>query len=351
MAKVESSAAPEPAGAGAPLLTCVVTGGNRNLGFEACRQLALSPEVSKVVLTARSAAKADAAVAELARLTGKPAEAFGSVVLDLADAASVKTAIVALPERVDRICLNAGGYYRGMHAASGTTNSFATGLGHAVLIDGLLAAGKLPAGSRVVYSATEGVRPVLTFAGLLPTALTGHCFFDPEAAMTREHCDWLCCKCGARAHLATYARSKLAAGLHFAQMATERPEVHWLVASPGGSATGFGREIAWPVGCLLNHGAPVLRCIGNYQSQELAARRYVTLMTGAEKFPNGAVPMSPLQCGCLPCILTGEMVDNSGFGRAHFQNAQLKAKASAAVRRLAAEWTGSAGAAPASMER
>jgi NAD(P)-dependent dehydrogenase (short-subunit alcohol dehydrogenase family) len=99
---------------GAPV--AVVTGGNRGIGFEICRQLARAG--CRVILTAREPAKGRAAAKALA------AEGLAVTVraLDVGDPASIRRfgrAIAKSPGRVDILVNNAGVYLDGGYDASG----------------------------------------------------------------------------------------------------------------------------------------------------------------------------------------------------------------------------------------
>ncbi|MGH7842697.1 MAG: SDR family NAD(P)-dependent oxidoreductase [Candidatus Binataceae bacterium] len=92
----------------------VVTGGNRGIGLEICRQLAALD--LKVVLTARDAAKAQAACARLAK-SGREVAFYP---LDVADAASIarfRDYAESVLGRWDVLVNNAGVYLDGAHTA------------------------------------------------------------------------------------------------------------------------------------------------------------------------------------------------------------------------------------------
>ena len=321
-------------------LTVCITGGNRSIGFETAKQLAEDGEVGKVIITSRSQEKAEAAIASLTGEFGLAAEKFDHVVLDLESKASVLAAVEALP-KVDRIVLNAGGYYRGMHEA-GVTKTFAATLGHTVLVDGLIAAGKIGKGSRVIYSVTEGLRAVWSFAGVLPSALCGvGCgMFGPssvEPAITKHSCNFPAFKAG----IHEYSKGKLVGHLYFSQMAIEHPDIYFLSVSPGGAATEFGKELDFPLNLVLTKCACLLTLIGNYQPVQKSANRYVVTVTGEEKYPSGNVAMTRKQCGCLPLVISGKMADNTSF-QSYFKNAKLKQKAYSTVRDIASKWSSEA---------
>lgn len=78
------------------ILVALVTGANRGVGFEVCRQLAEKDFV--VLLTARDAARAKAAADKL-----KSAGVIEPVVLDVGDASSIKHAAAEVERRYDRL--------------------------------------------------------------------------------------------------------------------------------------------------------------------------------------------------------------------------------------------------------
>src|SRR5437588_4866011 len=77
-----------------PTKTALVTGGNRGIGFEVCRQLAARG--FPVLLTARDAEKSRAAAAKL-----KSVGRVEPVVLDVANASSIEKAVADVSSRYD----------------------------------------------------------------------------------------------------------------------------------------------------------------------------------------------------------------------------------------------------------
>jgi len=86
--------------------TLFITGGTEGIGYESLLQFAAVPGFEKLILTSRSADKAKAAIAKLARVTGKPESLFGFQLLDLGSPASIQACVAALPS-VDALILNA----------------------------------------------------------------------------------------------------------------------------------------------------------------------------------------------------------------------------------------------------
>merc|ERR1711998_193363 len=151
-----------------------------------------------IVMTGGSSAKADKAVEELAKLTGKDKTFFSYVLMDCDDLQSVKTAVDAFPDDFDRLMLNAGGFGNGkIHEASGATQAQVINtLGHAVLVDGLLDKGKIKDGAWVVYVGSEVSRSLISFTGLLPN----YCGNFPESridrAISTKYKSCYCCHYG-----------------------------------------------------------------------------------------------------------------------------------------------------------
>ena len=123
----------------------LITGANGGLGKDSARQLGLIKETEKIYLACRDELKAKAAKADLEKSTGR--SIFEIIIMDVSNSDSVKLAVAELKEPIDALIMNAGGM--GGKApekitADGVTQQFATNvLGHVVLVDELLKAGKL----------------------------------------------------------------------------------------------------------------------------------------------------------------------------------------------------------------
>jgi NAD(P)-dependent dehydrogenase (short-subunit alcohol dehydrogenase family) len=134
----------------------LVTGANVGLGKECARQLASIEGIEKIYLGCRNQEKAEAAKADLETSTGK--QIYEVVIIDTSDLPSVRKAVASL-EAIDGLVMNAGGGFPLDLTSDGVTQSFAVNvLGHVVLTESLIEAGKL-SGS-VVYSSSEMVRGV-----------------------------------------------------------------------------------------------------------------------------------------------------------------------------------------------
>ena len=139
--------------------TVLITGANAGIGKEVARQLALRPEIARIYLACRNQDRATTAKAELEAATGR--RIFDIVLMDVADLGSVRVGLAAISGSVDALVMNAG--VIGPHSmdltADGVTTVFATNvLGHVVLLEGLLAEGRL--GEVAVFVGSEAVRGV-----------------------------------------------------------------------------------------------------------------------------------------------------------------------------------------------
>lgn len=133
--------------------TIVVTGGNRGLGLETCRQLVKLGH--RVILTARDAASGDAAAATLRQ--DVPGADLAVEALDLSSLASVRAAAARILEReprLDVVIANAGAFDTDSPrrvSADGFEMHFATNhLGHFLFVELLLERLRASAPSRVV---------------------------------------------------------------------------------------------------------------------------------------------------------------------------------------------------------
>lgn len=296
------------------MVKVAITGGTSGVGFEACKQLCAVAEVTGVVLTSRSSANAEKAIERLRSATGKDGSFFEYVVLDLEDLPSIVAAISSFP-KVDRICLNGSRLGKcKLHAQSMVTDAMASVLGHTVLTDGLVAAGKLNAGARIVHIGGEIARPLWSFTGLLPN------FFsfaegDLDAAITQNYSDCCCCL-PIRMQLGDYKNTKIVGPLFYAGLAAEQSDFHVMSVSPGAMTdTGIFARGFFPAP-ILKHLSCLFYCLQVTHPVAEGAKRYVSVPTGEPSFPAGAYAMSgtpPPFCCCL-WGAKGPLVDNRQYG-------------------------------------
>lgn len=135
--------------------TVIVTGGNRGLGYEAAKNIAVSGEGWRVVIAARNGASAAGAARELAEETGNPG--IEAMRLDLGSLSSVRSFAEDFADRDDLPPLRALVCNAGLQVVGGTTyteDGFETTfgvnhLGHYLLVNLLLRG--LVAPARVVF--------------------------------------------------------------------------------------------------------------------------------------------------------------------------------------------------------
>ena len=258
---------------------------------------------------------------------------FSFQTLNLDSHVNVRAAVKALPH-LDAVVLNAGGLGCEALTEHGVTQNFSMNvLGHAVLTEGLLAAGKIVTGARVIYSHSETTRSVWLFAG-----------FQPFVRLYKEEMEASLAQppmrgtlgVGARQRMNTYANSKLIGGLWLAQLAKEHPGIYFVSVSPGGCATDVYQSAPQPFPLLMGL-KPVIAAfvaIGACHSVATAARRYVTAVTGEtfpQEFPSGSVVGGPYIQISKP---NGVLVDQSAFS-SYYADAELQKEAARVVRAAA----------------
>jgi len=171
--------------------TALVTGASSGLGFEASAQFA-EQGYQRVIITARTSAKADAARDRLVARTGE--DAFETLVLDNDDLATVESAAAELAERggkIDVLLLNAGiappkALVKTAQGIEGTVSS--TLIGHHLLTTRLLDEGLLSDDAHIIISGSEAARgDVPTFHPLDVGAFANEHFDgDLEAAIEAQ---------------------------------------------------------------------------------------------------------------------------------------------------------------------
>ena len=262
--------------------TVLVTGANAGLGHEVARQLALSGQWSSVILTARSAEKADRAIQQLVELTGL--EVFSSVVFDNNKPDTILDAVVELTERdqkLDAVILNAGGMGRvgddglPLRTELGFTEMFAMNVGgHAVFVQGLIDAGLLPAGATIMFAGSEAVRGMKKMGVPVPTLPEGLGDLDAtlSAVARGDH--------AGRDYNAQvdYGLVKLI-GVAWMRHLSERHGLRALTVSPGFTAgTEALNKAPLPLPMKLMFKfvmLPIMRLTGNAHNLEVGAARFV----------------------------------------------------------------------------
>ena len=250
----------------------MITGANVGIGKEVARQLALSGQYGKIILACRNRSKADVAKKELAAATGKAI--FAVNVMDVSDPTSVRTALAALDSPIDDLVMNAGGSGGKTPLAltkDGVTEIFASNvLGHVVLLDGLLAAGKLKRAA--VFVGSEAARGVPKLGMKRPAMIT---FSADEFASL---CD------GSWFHgrkpdgTLAYGQVKLVGAMWMAAMARQHPDLKLLTVSPGNTGgTQVARDFPLPIRLLMKFVLMpiVLPAFGLVQGVDKGAKRLI----------------------------------------------------------------------------
>lgn len=249
----------------------LITGANAGLGREVARQLAGHDDIGRVVLACRNGAKAEAARAELAASTGR--SIYDVVVLDTTDIASVRSAATSLSEPVDAVVMNAGGVGGEEPlrlTPEGATSVFAANvLGHAALLDALLAERKLT--SAAVYVGSEAARGVPKLMIKRPTFSTSS---TDEFAAVIDGSYYRDRKLNV---MFAYAQVKYLAALWMAAFARRHPELRCVTISPGNTTgTEASEEMPLRERILMSHVVPRIGpALGISHPLETGARRLV----------------------------------------------------------------------------
>ncbi len=250
----------------------MITGANVGIGKEVARQLAMSGQYGRIILACRNRAKADAAKQELQASTGK--SIFTVTVMDVSDPASVRTALASLDAPVDDLVMNAGGSGGKTPLAltkDGVTEIFASNvLGHVILLDELIAAGKLKRAA--VFAGSEAARGVPKLGMKRPVMTT---FSADEFASL---CDGSWFRGRKPNGTLAYGQVKLVGAMWMAAMARRNPELKLLTVSPGNTGgTQVARDFPLPVRLLMKFVLMpvVLPAFGLVQGVDKGAKRLV----------------------------------------------------------------------------
>jgi NAD(P)-dependent dehydrogenase (short-subunit alcohol dehydrogenase family) len=253
-----------------PEKTALITGANAGLGKEVARQLALRPEFARIYLACRNRDRAKAAKAELEAVTGR--SIFDIVVMDVADLDSVRAGLASIDGSVDALVMNAGviGPQTLGLTADGVTTVFATNvLGHAVLLEGLLAEGRH--GEVAVFVGSEAVagvpklgmkRPsfVSNSVDELATVIDGSFFASRKPDFNLA-----------------FAQAKYIGALWMASVARQHPDRRFVTVSPGNTTgTQAASDLPLPMRIAAKYVMPAL---GLSHKLDVGAKRLVDGVT------------------------------------------------------------------------
>jgi len=283
------------------MVLILITGGNGDVGIEACKQLTTKPEVTKVVITCRSEEKATKTIDGLVVDTGKDPSFFGYVVMDLTDYSSIVEGAKACPKKIDRLCLNVGGLGKcEMHPCGATDGMVLNTLGHALLFDKLVELGKISKGSRVIYVGSEVSHDVYSFTGFLPHYYGRFSENYIETAISKNYTDVLASVLPVRRQLGDYKNAKIIGQMYFSHMAKEYPDIHFMTISPGaiegsdGKGTGFANNAFPPLNVMMKHTPYLFGWIGVTHKITPGVERFMdgVLLGDESKYKSGAMVMS-----------------------------------------------------------
>jgi NAD(P)-dependent dehydrogenase (short-subunit alcohol dehydrogenase family) len=254
-----------------PGKTVLITGANAGIGKDVARQLALRPEMGRIYLACRNQDRATTAKAELEAATGR--SIFDIILMDVADLGSVRAGLAAINGSLDALVMNAGGIGGKTPmdlTADGTTYVFASNvLGHAVLLEGLLAEDRL--GEVAVFAGSESARGVpkmrmkrpsfvSTSADELATVIDGSYFAGSKTDRALA-----------------YGQVKYIGALWMAYLARQHPDRRFITMSPGNtSGTDGPNGLALPLRLAARYVMPAL---GISHKLEVGARRLVDGVT------------------------------------------------------------------------
>jgi NAD(P)-dependent dehydrogenase (short-subunit alcohol dehydrogenase family) len=303
----------------------LITGANSGIGKEVARQFAESGSFDTIYLACRNHAKAEAARVDLERVTGKAL--FTTVPLDTSDLGSVRAAVDLIQAPIESVVMNAGGTGGSTPltlTADGVTEVFAANvLGHAALLERLIAAGALTGSAVLVGSeAARGV-PKL---GLPRPAFAEHSV--DEFASVIDGSFYAGRKDDAGR---AYGHAKYLGALWMSELARRNPQLRLVTVSPGNTAgTDVFRDLGKMVTPLMNRILMpyVLPRFGLAHPLDAGARRLVDATVG-DDLDSGKFYASAAK------ILTGPLVDQAGIV-ADFADPTIQANAYEAVHRFMA---------------
>ena len=303
----------------------LITGANSGIGKEVARQFAESGSFDTIYLACRNHAKAEAARADLERTTGK--SIFTTVPLDTSDLGSVRAAVDLIQAPIESVVMNAGGTGGSTPlalTADGVTEVFAANvLGHAALLERLIAAGALT--SSAVLVGSEAARGVPKL-GLPRPAFAEHSV--DEFASVIDGSFYAGRKDDAGR---AYGHVKYLGALWMSELARRNPQLRLVTVSPGNTAgTDVFRDLGKMVTPLMNRVLMpyVLPRFGLAHPLDAGARRLVDA-TVRDDLDSGKFYASAAK------ILTGPLVDQAGIV-ADFADPTIQANAYEAVHRFLA---------------
>jgi NAD(P)-dependent dehydrogenase (short-subunit alcohol dehydrogenase family) len=288
--------------------TVLITGANAGIGKEIARQLGSRPEFAHIYLACRNAERARAAKAELEAETGRTI--FDIVLMDVADLCSVRAGLADIDGPVDALVMNAGviGPQSMGLTADGVTTVFATNvLGHVVLLEGLLAEGRL--GEVAVFVGSEAVR------GVPKLRMKGPSFVSTSADELASVIDGSYFANRKPDFNLAFGQAKYIGALWIAYLARQYPDRRFITVSPGNTTgTGAASGLPLPMRVAAKYVTPAL---GLAHKLDVGAKRLVDGVTDPT-LSNGAFYASAANKLNGPMVNQAEFVP--GVGNPSFQD-------------------------------
>src|SRR5271154_2085188 len=250
--------------------TVLITGANVGIGKDVARQLALRPEFARIYLACRNRDRATQAEAELEAATDR--HIFDIILMDVADLGSVRAGLADIDGSVDALVMNAGviGPQSMGLTGDGVTTVFATNvLGHVVLLDGLLAEGRL--GEVAVLAGSEAVRGVPKLRVKGPTFVS-HSTDEFATVIDGSYF------AGKRADFnLAFGQAKYIGALWMAYLARKYPDRRFITVSPGNTT---GTQAASDLPLPMRIGAKyIMPALGLSHKLDVGAKRLVDGLT------------------------------------------------------------------------
>ncbi|MBL4703228.1 MAG: SDR family NAD(P)-dependent oxidoreductase [Flavobacteriales bacterium] len=300
----------------------MITGANGGIGKDTARQLAMIAGTEKIYLACRNKDRAKAAKKDLEETTGK--SIFEIVIMDVSNPDSVRSAVKALDGPIDALVMNAGGMggkEPGKITPDGVTQLFAANvLGHVVLVDELLSAGKLK--NVALYASSEAVRGVKKMGMKRPDLKTSS---EDEIASIIDGSFF-----GQNMDaMEAYGYIKYVATLWMSSLAREHSNVRFISMSPGGtSGTAVMDDLSLVKKIMLKYIAMpiIMPMMGMAHKLEVGAKRFV------DGINDGSLK-SGVFYASKEKVLTGPIMDQSILF-ADLSNTKFQNNANAAIHRF-----------------
>ncbi len=280
----------------------LITGANGGIGKDTARQLALIPTTEKIYLACRNEDKAKQAKTALEESTGR--SIFEIVIMDVSSPDSVRSAVNSLTEPIDAVILNAGGM-GGKNpeklTADGATLQFATNvLGHVVLVDELIKAGKI--NNVVLYAGSEAARGVKKM-GMNPPNLKNSSVDEFVSVIDGSYFK------PKMDPMQSYGYVKYTAALWMSSEARKNSDIRFITMSPGGTkGTAVMDDLSGFMKFMYKYiMMPFLMpMMGMAHSLETGSKRFVEGINDAA-FESGVFYASKAN------VLTGALIDQSSI--------------------------------------